>query len=472
MAQKIILFELNEVPLRVVDEFCRWRPDSTLARCLPRCRQYETFTEDRGHLSPWITWPTLHRGVTNERHFLHDFGQDLTEVDREFPPVWRLLAGAGIATGVFGSLHSYPPPGSFDGYRFYIPDTFAAGSECFPKSVEVFQDFNLRMARDSARNVRRGVPWASALELLAKTPELGLKLSTLTDLTGQLIGERLQQWKTIRRRTYQTVLGFDVFMKQLDTTRPDFSTFFTNHVASSMHRYWAAAFPGDYQTFGYDAAWVDTYSHEIDFTMRKFDGFLTRLLRFVELNPEYTLWITTSMGQAATKALPVETQLYLTDPAKFLSLTGLRNDDWKRAPAMLPQFNLHVSADRAVAVAKELAQVSVAGGSLGFREAANGFFSLDFGHPNLPESRCYVEHRGRRYSAAEAGLTNEEIKDKSGSNAYHIPNGTLLIYNPEECAPKPGRTQISALEVAPAILANFGVPIPCYMRRPFTAGRG
>ena len=168
----------------------------------------------------------------------------------------------------------------------------------------------------------------------------------------------------------------------------------------------------------------------------------------------------------------METQLYLTDPARFLALAGLENDDWKRAPAMLPQFNLHVSADRAAAVAKELAQVSVAGGSLGFREAANGFFSLDFGHPNLPDSQCYVEHRGRRYSAAEAGLTNEEIKDKSGSNAYHIPNGTLLIYNPEERAPKPGRTQISALEVAPAILANFGVPIPGYMKRPFTAGRG
>jgi hypothetical protein len=67
---KIILFELNEVPYKVIRHFCKLYPESNLAKVLSKGRKYETYAEDQGHLSPWVTWPTLHRGVTNEKHFI------------------------------------------------------------------------------------------------------------------------------------------------------------------------------------------------------------------------------------------------------------------------------------------------------------------------------------------------------------------------------------------------------------------
>ena len=85
--KKIILFELNEVPFRIIDYFTDGHPESTLAKALPNCRKFETFSEDSGHLSPWTTWPTVHRGVPNDAHFIANFGQDLSEIDSEFPPV-------------------------------------------------------------------------------------------------------------------------------------------------------------------------------------------------------------------------------------------------------------------------------------------------------------------------------------------------------------------------------------------------
>src|ERR1041384_8147474 len=112
--KKVILFELNEVPLRIVQYFIHARPDSTLARLFPRAKKFETVTEDAGELSPWITWPSLHRGVPNSKHYIQNFGQPVDEVDREFPPIWKLLADKGISVGVFGSLHTYPPPKSFE----------------------------------------------------------------------------------------------------------------------------------------------------------------------------------------------------------------------------------------------------------------------------------------------------------------------------------------------------------------------
>ena len=133
MPKKVILFELNEVPYRILDEFARWRPDSTLARRLGTFRQYETHTEDTHHLSPWLTWPSLYRGVNDDTHQVFNFGQDLSRVDAEFPPLWHLLATNGVKTGIFGTLHTYPLPEDLTNYSFYIPDTFAAGSECaFP----------------------------------------------------------------------------------------------------------------------------------------------------------------------------------------------------------------------------------------------------------------------------------------------------------------------------------------------------
>lgn len=466
----IILLELNEVPFKIIDQFCRWHPNSVLARNLSRCHLYETYAEDRGHLSPWVTWSTLHRGVTNERHLIHSFGQDLTETNRDFPPIWEILTANGVSSGICGTLHTYPPPKEFANYAFYLPDTFAAGSECFPDSLSLFQEFNLSMARESARNVSSSIPWKSALQVMANASGLGFKLKTFGDVGSHLVSERVANWRKVRRRTYQSVLAFDIFMKQLETTKPAFTSFFTNHVASSLHRYWAATFPEDYETFGYDDEWVETFRNEIDFTMSKADEFISRLIRFVNANPSYTLWIATSMGQAATEALPLETQLYITDPTKFMQAMGLEAVEWSLRPAMLPDFNVAVSPAKREQLKQHLDTLRIAGKPVHYKVEESGFFNIILGQPNLYKEPPVADLDGRTIEFSDLGLKNVEIDDKSGSSAYHIPQGCLLIYDPRDPSLKTraGRVQISTLDLAPAILKNFSVPIPEYMKVPPT----
>jgi hypothetical protein len=461
--RKIILFEMNEVPFKVLDQFCRWAPESTLADRLPGCSQYQTRTADVGHLSPWTTWPTVHRGVPDERHLIQNFGQDLSGVDEEFPPLWEVLRRQGVRVGICGTLHTYPMPRDLDGYDFYIPDTFAAGSECFPQNVELFQEFNLRMARESARNVADGVPWMHAIRLIAHSSELGFKLQTLSSVAGQLLSERAQKWRLVRRRTYQSVLAFDVFMKQLGSTKPGFTSFFTNHVASSMHRFWAASFPDEYDHMGFSSDWIRTYRREIDWTMRMADAMFARLVRFADRNPEYQVWVATSMGQAATTANAIETQLYIDDLAKFMQALGFSPDQWSQRPAMLPQWNLLMSPGLEDLARKRLSAVEICGEPLSFRERERGFFSIDMGHPNVSEDKCDLRVDNQRKSLADLGLRNVEISDKSGSSAYHIPEGCLFIYDPKDRSRKLGRPEISTLEIAPAILRNFGLQAPGYM---------
>ena len=130
---------------------------------------------------------------------------------------------------------------------------------------------------------------------------------------------------------------------------------------------------------------------------------------------------------------------------------------------MLPQFNVVVAPERQQAFTDRLSQLRIAGEPLVFRVAAAGFVSLDFGHYNLAPT-AHAELDGEATSFAALGLSNTEIQDKSGTCAYHIPQGCLFIYDPRDKAAKARATQqVSTLDIAPAILQNFGVAPPGFM---------
>ncbi|MBE9211989.1 hypothetical protein IQ247_04555 [Plectonema cf. radiosum LEGE 06105] len=463
--RKIIFFELNEVPWHIIDYYTQKYPDSALAQKLPQCYQYETHAVD-SVLSPWITWATLHRGVASTHHRIHHFNQNLTKINQEFPPIWQILSENGIKTGLFGSLHSYPLPNNLDNYTFYVPDSFATNSQCFPAKLSVFQEFNLSMARNSARNVSTKFPIQATLKLLTHLPALGLRVATLVDTANQLLTEQFKPWRKNRRRTYQAVLAFDLFLKQLKTTKPDFATFFTNHVASSMHRYWAALFPQDYKKFGYNSEWVSRYKDEIDFAMSKFEQSVTQLIRFVDSNPEYTLWIASSMGQSATTAWMVKTQLNLADAAKLMSALGIPDDAWCQTPAMFPEFGIVVKEEWVEQFRNQLGKLSIEGRLVEFAQKEDGLFAVFFGQVNLPQKRITnALFKGRLVPLENLGLENILIEDETNTNAYHIKEGSLLIYDPQDTTFKKSRKQISCLEIAPMLLQNFSVHIPQYMSK-------
>ena len=468
MSRRIVLFELNEVPWRIVDEYVADHPHSRLARILPKSRTYTSVAADRGHLSPWTTWPTLHRGVNDEQHMIASFGQDRAEVDVSYPPVWQLLHDAGVSVGMCGSLHSFPAPADIESYSFYLPDTFASEPTAYPAELAAFQDFNLTMVRASSRNVDTAIPRKAALEFLRHTPKIGIRPGTFTALAKQLAAERRKPWLSTRRRSFQSIFAFDLFRKQLETSRPAFSTFFTNHVASAMHRYWAAGHPNDYDQLNLSDDWMAKYRDEVPWAMGHADEMIGRLAAFVDANPDYELWIASSMGQGPTFAQPLETQLYLADLSMFMAaIGGVPSGSWTQRPAMLPQCNVQVDAGYADGFDRRSTQLTVAGERLRFRRADGGFFSMEWGQPNLHGLPDAVLVGGQVVIPESIGLTCVEIEERSDTTAYHIPQGIFAIYDPQDTSPKDGqRPEVSVLEIAPTILDTFGVAVPDYMQSP------
>ena len=468
MSRTIVLFELNEVPWEILDDYVAARPASALARVLARSHCYTSMAADRGHLSPWTTWPTLHRGVNDERHMIASFGQDRALADRQFPPVWSLLHDAGVSVGVCASLHTYPAPDDLGSYAFYLPDAFASEPLAHPPELVAFQRFNLVMSRESGRNVDTGIAKRDAFEVVRHSRRLGIRPATYAALGRQLLAERRRPATSNRRRTYQAVLQFDIFARQLRRSRPRFSTFFTNHVASAMHRYWAAHRPDDYERLGLGQDWIETFHGEVLWATGQAAGMVERLAGHVEANPGAQLWIASSMGQRATMAEGLETQLYLTQPARFLEAMGLPDQDaWQRRPAMLPQFNLAVEDKYVEQLGHALRTVRVGGEPLQFKESGDGFFSLDFGQANLHDRPDAVTVAGEVVPIAALGLETVEIEDRSGTTAYHVPEGVLAVYDPARPPAGDGaRPEVSVLEVAPALLQALGVEPPSYMARP------
>jgi len=357
-----------------------------------------------------------------------------------------------------------------------MPDVFAAGSECFPDKVRPYQDWNLKMSRDSVRNVSSRIPVRETVQFLGSLPGLGIQPSTLTGIGLHLVSERFENWKKVRRRSQQVILAFDVFMKQLNRTKPAFSTFFTNHVASSMHRYWAAKYPSDYDQFGYPIEWQDTYHHEIDWTMGKFDHMLGRLLRFIESESDYELWIASSMGQAATTAeKPAKCQTYLSDLNQFMSHLGFSTDDYLIKPAMAPRhvvkikdklrYSEFAERTRDIVVA-QVDRQSLAPGencTVAVKNLENGVFMI--------RAPVIQNHTGEvlRVDGLDVGFqalgfSNNKISDQTAQTAYHIPEGSLLIYSPTSNHSHQDLQTISSLDIAPSLLQNFGAQIPGYMK--------
>ena len=462
---KIIFFELNEVPYKVIHHFCKLYPESNLAKILSNGRKYETYAEDMGHLSPWVTWPTVHRGITNEKHYIADFGQDLAEQEKQYPDIWDMIAKNRVKVGLFGSLHTYPLPKDMENFFFYVPDTFAAGSECFPKTLETFQKFNLAMARDNSRVVNSKIPGKEAIQFLMKLPDMGIRFKTATDLAAQLVDERLNKWKVVRRRTYQAAIGFDIFYKQLETKKPDFATYFTNHVASSQHRYWAAAFPEDYENLKLGREWVETYNGEIIYTMKKADEMMGRLVKFINQNPEYSLWVLSSMGQEAVEAKEIYTDLFVTSGKKFMDNFNLGPHTYDLKPSMVPQFNVQIHVDKRNEFEEKLRTLRINDQSIDFRQKAEGFYSLDIGFPNLDESKIKIELMGQNIPLEHSGMQNVKIQDRCGATAYHIPKGSLIIYAPAFGLNGNNVSTISTTDIAPTILRNFNVAVPDYMSK-------
>ncbi len=187
----ILLLEINEIPWRLLDRYVD-RPEFGNLNCFfRRSDHYTTLAVDTGELSPWVTWPTFHRGMNNEQHGIKNLGQDPSTFKGK--PIWQEIRERGGSIGICGSMQSWPPVAPGEG-GFYVPDTFAHDERCYPPYLNPLQAFNLAQVGKNARVVSDSMPRASDVVGVASTSlKSGVRLRTGARILAQLSARASRQ---------------------------------------------------------------------------------------------------------------------------------------------------------------------------------------------------------------------------------------------------------------------------------------
>lgn len=423
--KKLLIYELNEIPQKLLEDYILFKPNSSLSYIYKKGVFKKTVSSDIGELHPWSTWPTFYRGVDNTKHCLKFINQDKTFADKKFPPVWDLLYRNKVSIGIFGSLQSYPPPKKNKYIKFYLPDTFSPDAKSIPRDLEIFQEFNLSVVKNN-NAISRNIKAKEVKNFLKCLTNKSISLQTLVKIFSQIIKEILFKKYKIRRSLLQPIIGFDSYICHLERNKPNFSTFFTNHLAGMMHRYWYDYFPEDFD----DAPRKRSIfkKNSILRALEIADNQIKTLLEFAQKN-DYDLWIASSMGQNFIKREKYIKELFLKNPEKFLKCLGLDVSSYKFLPAMYPDINIECQNQTSIKEIINKIEILVDSNKkqilkLRYKPEGNKI-NLIINSSNSLINSDYLFFKERKFNLRELGL---ELFNRDQGTGYHIPEGILLAY--------------------------------------------
>ena len=462
--RKAIVIEMNEVPLKILHHYQRLKPNSYIAQLLQESLVLTTEAKDvhKFKLYPSQTWGSLNTGTAYDQHKIHWYNDPKPQ---QYPLYWKIAADRGLKIGLVNTLHSSPADDYIDreNYRFVIPDCFASNNRTKPEIYTDFQALNTSATSENSRTATMGFPKQKALAVLAKYPALGIKSRTLVDAAGLVAKIKTGKVNKERLRNLQFTLLADIFSQQTIRQDVDLSIFFTNHIAANMHRYWYGLFPEDFKFKLYDEAWMGKFSQEIIESVRLFDVFLGRLIKYCQQN-QRVLILVSSMGQEADPGVK-ETPKYsyrLKNIAKLLSnLCPGKRYEYQINAAMIPQYSLNFDS---LAEAQDCFQQihSVMNQLQSIR--LNAFLNdkvITLDMELSPDAEQFWV-AGKPYNYRELGCERIEIEDHH--TGRHAVDGSLIIHNSSTSSAT--SDTVDYLEFAPAMLEFFGIGKPDYMMEP------
>ena len=420
---KLIVYELNELPRRLIDYYVKLKPNSNFSRLIKKGLILNTKSFDDGELHPWSTWPTVHRGVNNNIHNIRFINQDL-EFSKNYPPIWELLLESKKKIGIFGSLQSYPPINNKN-VEFYLPDTFAPNSLAYPKEIMKFQDFNLNLVSENkaiSRRIKKSQIFTFLKLLIQNTISKRSALTCFAQVAKEFFNSKYKK----RRSMIQSVISFDLYFKFLEKTNTDFSTYFTNHLAGMMHRYWKDLFPQD---FGMSFKDVDKFNTKsIIKAMDISDYQIGKLLSYSN-KKGYDLWLLTSMGQKAIDRGKYIPELVLKELSILLKIVGLESKDYKLLPAMQPDICIEAKDLKSLnKLRKNIEAIKYSNGTNIFKEIYEPVglrLNLSVIRSNSILKTNLVNVNKKNYNFSDIGF--EKINRDIGTG-YHTADGVMIVY--------------------------------------------
>ena len=427
--KSLIIYELNEIPKKVLEKYISKNPKSNLAKLCKINGYSETFTSDSGELHPWSSWPTFHRGVNCQKHKIKFLNQDISKASK-FPPIWQRLKDEGFSIGIFGSLQSFPPLKG-DNVKFFLPDTFAPYPNAYPKYLEDFQSFNLALTQRNKAHPR-GIEYKDIRKFVKLILNRMFSIKTLYKIFMHIFLEVLNKKYKTRRSLIQPILGFDIYVKLLKKNKPQFSTFFSNHVAGVMHRYWKDSFPEDFKDYKNHNDRDSFNEYSLDLALEIADYQIGLLLDF-QNNREGKLWVVSALGQEAIEWGDYIPEITIESENDLLKMIDLNESNYKFVPSMHPDINVECKNNLALKTLRDsFASIRDLKNKKLFierYEPVNNTINFTLNSSKFLIKTKKVNYKNSTYKLADFGLCFVEREVGTG---YHFPKGIFISNNPND----------------------------------------
>ena len=201
---KLVILEVNEVPLRVLRKYAELKPTSHISALLQDSLVLTSEARDvpEEQLFPSQTWASQNTGVAYGKHQIYWYNDPKPN---GYPMFWRIAAERGQAVGLVNTLHSSPAHRDYEraNYRFVIPDCFAADNYAKPATYVPFQSLNLIATKKSGRVASLAAPVKELLRLVPTLPRLGIRPQTYRYCAGVAIGVAAKKINRERLRLAQ-----------------------------------------------------------------------------------------------------------------------------------------------------------------------------------------------------------------------------------------------------------------------------
>jgi len=425
---KLIVFELNEIPLRVLNDFSDKK--QLFKDFIDKSFYFSTIVEDDPILSPWTTWPTVHLGQTQKIHQFEDLGQENLGFDnKNNKPIWSELKDKSFKVGVYGSLHSSNIPKDIDEYSFYLGDCFGNNPTANPSQATDFNKFQQSLIKKNSREIQKKI---GSLEIggIKALKKLGVLGKASLAIFKQLARELFNRNRVSRRRDLMVEINYFIFRKLLKYHKPDFSTFFANNVAASMHRYWEAAYPRDYKKNIQGLDWINKYKNEIWHSMDLSWTIIKDLVKFVHKNNDYRLLIISSMGQHAIENYKISEKQWQSSSI-VLSLIKLKilryETQIEERTSMFPIYTIKGDKNSIKLIWDKVQYIKPCNELKFIARLHKSKTSISFEIASSEKNPSLILN-GKKIFLRDIGFQEINIKESKGTSAYHQPEGIGIYY--------------------------------------------
>jgi hypothetical protein len=441
---RVVLIEFNELAPALLDRFIG---EGVLPNFAAFRAASDVFTTDAGEtdaaLVPWIQWPSVHTGLPYAEHGIYHLG----DAERcAAPTIESVLSDAGLPVGVFGGMNI--PPRAVRGFR--LPDPWDKAARAEPASLQPYYDVTADQVKESSHHGR--LTARDAVKLGAFYLRRAFRPATAAAVAQQLAGERLNRGVKWRRAALFDQIQYDVFRAYARKHAVRFASFFSNSTAHYQHLYWRNMEP---QRF------ADPPSASDDPSLRDAirDGYrsMDRLIgKFVADFPGATLIFATALSQEPYTG-PVIRNYRPISFDGVLAFLGIENA--RVAPVMSQEFHVDCADETAAAAAERALLALEVRGERVFsarRDGASVFAGCVYLDPSVMEAEAVDTRTGSRRAFADLFYLVDGFR-----SGHHHPEGALWI--------RTGRGRVhdetvSILDIAPTVLAMFGVAPPPSMR--------